>query len=162
MSNDSHESNKPEFTKDPTTYRDYVHNNLEDQIKKYFENRFNKVFGKDKDANTFLKAQVTTYLSEIEKQKQDSDVHRDIDTGMNDEKYKMKNKRRFGLFGRKDVTPLRFLTNSRVSLADQAVNIVTKKTTEPIRYNMDLEVTGKQSIVATIKIGKLKEMKLKA
>lgn len=109
MSADDHESNKPEFTKDAKTYRDYIHNNLEDQIKKYFEYRFTKVFEKDKDASTFLKAQVTNYLTEIEKQKKDTDVHKDLAAVLRGDDFKMKNARRFKLFGRKDVNYLTIL-----------------------------------------------------
>ena len=78
ITGDRHESNKPEFTKNAIAYRDYIHNNLEEQIKKYFERRFDEVFSKNADGNTYLKTQLTNYLSEIEHQKVDTDVHQDI------------------------------------------------------------------------------------
>lgn len=78
FSGDKHESNTPEHTKNATAYRDFIHNNLEDQIKKYFEWRFDEVFSKNNDGNTYLKAQLTNYLTDIEHQKLDNDVHQDI------------------------------------------------------------------------------------
>jgi len=78
ITGDKHESNKPEFTKSGKVYREHIHNILEDQIKKYFEWRFDEMFSNNIDGNTYLKTHLTNYLSDIEHQKIDNDVHRDI------------------------------------------------------------------------------------
>ncbi|MEI6119069.1 MAG: hypothetical protein WCP92_07870 [bacterium] len=51
---------------------------MEDQIKKYFERRFDEVFSENLEGNTYLKKQLTNYLTDIEHQKVDNDVHQDI------------------------------------------------------------------------------------
>lgn len=82
----------------------------------------------------------------------------------------MENTRRFGRLGRKDVNYLRFFAgqDSKVDIKDQTVNITTNNkpedlnNPEPVKYDMSMEVSGKQQILANIKIGKDKEIKLKA
>jgi hypothetical protein len=93
ITNDKHESNKPEFTKSAIDYRNYISNNLEDQTKKYFEWRFDDVFSNNNEGNTYIKAQLTNYLTEIEKQKIDNDVHQDI-MGDIDDVDRMENRRK--------------------------------------------------------------------
>jgi len=169
ITDDNHESNKPEYIKDNNAYRNYVLNNLEEQIKKFFEKKLDNVFSKDTDANNFVKAHLTAYFTDIEKQKLDNDVHQDIlwDINAVDE---MENTRRFGSFGRKDVNYLRFFAgqDSKLDIKDQTVNITTNNrpedlnNPEPVKYDMNMEVSGKQQILVNIKIGKNKEIKLKA
>ncbi len=169
ITNDNHESNKPEFTINPEMYRAYIHNNLEDQIKKYFERRFDEVFSENLEGNTYLKTQLTNYLTNIENQKLDTDIHQDIEGDITPED-EMNNTRRRGIIGRRDVNYLRFFTgkDSQTSIKDQTVNINTNahpedlNNPEPVKYDMDLEVTGKQQIMAKIKIEKQKELALKA
>lgn len=175
ITSDKHESNKPEFTKNAIAYRDYIHNNLEEQIKKYFEWRFDEVFSKNTDGNTYLKSQLTNYLSDIEHQKVDNDVHQDVlwDIDAVDE---MENRRRMSVdlngrtygIGRRDVAPSRFLVGSNLDINNQTVNITTNNrpedlnNPEPVKYDMHMEVSGKQQILVNIKIDKQKEIKLKA
>ena len=169
ITNDNHESNKPEFTINTEAYRAYIHNNLEDQIKKYFERRFDEVFSENLEGNTYLKKQLTDFLTDIEHQKIDTNVHQDIAWDINavDE---MENTRRFGRIGRRDVNYLRFFAgqDSKLDIKDQTVNITTNNrpedlnNPEPVKYDMNMEVSGKQQISVNIKIGKDKEIKFKA
>jgi hypothetical protein len=169
ITGDKHESNKPEFTKSGIAYRSYINNNLEDQIKKYFERRFDEVFSSNQDGNTYLKSQLTNYLTEIERQKIDTDVHQDV-LGDVDAVDEMENRRSHGIIGRKDVNYLRFFAgqDSKLDIKDQTVNITTNdkpedlNNPEPVKYDMNMEVSGKQQIAVNIKIGKQKEIKLKA
>lgn len=164
-----HESNKPEFTKNAIAYRDYIHNNLEDQIKKYFERRFDEVFSNNGAGNTYLKTQLTNYLSEIEHQKTDTNIHQNILWDIN-AVHEMENRRRFGFAGRRDVNYLRFFAgqDSKIEVKDQTVNITTNNrpedlnNPEPVKYDLNMEVSGKQQISVNIRIGKQKEIKLKA
>ena len=169
ITNDNHESNKPEFTINAEAYRAYIHNNLEDQIKKYFERRFDEVFSNNPDGNTYLKTQLTNYLTEIEHQRVDNDVHQDIERDI-DAVDVMENRRRHGIIGRRDVNYLRFFAgvDSKVEVKEQIVNITTNNrpedlnNPEPVKYDMNMEVSGKQQILVNIKIDKQKEIKLKA
>lgn len=177
ITGDKHESNKPEFTKNGVAYRHYINNNLEDQIKKYFERRFDEVFSKNQDGNTYLKAELTNYLTEIERQKIDTDVHQDILWDIDDVD-RMENRRRHAIdiwgrtysIGRKDVNYLRFFAgkDSSVDVKDQTVNVTTNNrpedlnNPEPVKYDMNMEVSGKQQILVNVKIDKQKEIKLKA
>ncbi|MEI8008921.1 MAG: hypothetical protein WCI00_06105 [bacterium] len=82
----------------------------------------------------------------------------------------MENTRRFGRIGRRDVNYLRFFAgqDSKLDIKDQTVNITTNNrpedlnNPEPVKYDMNMEVSGKQQIAVNIKIGKDKEIKLKA
>lgn len=177
ITDDKHESNKPEYIKDANAYRNYILNNLEEQIKKFFEKKFDDVFSKDTDANNFLKAHLTAYLTDIEKQKLDNDTHKDI-LGDIDDTDRMENRRRHAIdiggrtygIGRRDVNYLRFFAgkDSNVEIKDQTVNITTNNrpedlnNEEPVKYDMNMEISGKQQILVNIKIGKQKEIKLKA
>jgi hypothetical protein len=55
-----------------------------------------------------------------------------------------------------------------VDIKDQTVNITTNNkpedlnNEEPVKYDMNMEVSGKQQILVNVKIGKNKEIKLKA
>lgn len=166
---DKHPSNKPEFTRNAIAYRDYIHNNLEEQIKNYFEWRLDEVFSKNTDGNTYIKTQLTNYLSEIERQKVDNDVHQDIEHDITDDD-EMINRRRWWVIGRRDVNYLRFFAgqDSKIDIKEQTVNITTNNRPEdlnkeePVKYDMDMEVSGKQQILVNINIGKQKEIKLKA
>ncbi len=177
FSADKHESNKPEYTKNAIAYRDFIHNNLEDQIKKYFERRFDEVFSNNNDGNTYLKTQLTNYLTDIERQKTDNNIHQDILEDIDDTD-RMENRRRHAIdiggrtygIGRRDVNYLRFFVgkDSNIEIKDQTVNITTNNrpedlnNEEPVKYDMNMEVSGKQQILVNIKIGKQKEIKLKA
>ncbi len=173
---EKHESNKPEFTKNETAYKNYIHNNLEDQIKKYFEWRLNKVFSENIDGNMYIKSQLTKYLTDIEKQKIDDDAtHTNIlhDITPEDEMKSRRrrsidiNERSYGI-GRKDKNYLSFFewSDSKVDIKDQTVNITTNNrpedlnNEEPIKYDMSMEVR-RQQILVNVKIGKQREIKLK-
>lgn len=177
ITDDKHESNKPEYIKDANAYRNYLHNNLEEQIKKFFEKRFDDVFMKDQDANNLLKTHLTEHLTDIERQKKDNNVHKKI-LGDIDDVDRMENRRRHAVdiwgrtygIGRRDVNYLRFFAgqDSNVNVKDQIVNITTNdkpedlNNPEPVKYDMNMEVSGKQQILVNVKIDKQKEIKLKA
>ena len=128
ITDDKHESNKPEYIKDANAYSNYLHSNLEEQIKKFFEKKFDDVFSKDKDANTFLKTQLTEFITEQDRQKIDNNVHQDI-LGDIDDTDRMENRRRHAIdiggrtygIGRRDVNYLRFFAgkDSNVEIKDQ-------------------------------------------
>lgn len=76
FTSDTHESVKDKKNLiNERIYRDYLNNNLDEQIGKYFERRFDNIFTDDLETNTFLKAQVTNYMREIDHNKVDNDMH---------------------------------------------------------------------------------------
>lgn len=173
-------SNDHESTKDPKNiasiraYTDYVNNNLDEQITKYYNRRFDRVFTDNQDTNTFLKAQVTNYMQEIDMNKTDNDMHRDVDADIHIGKHgndRMYNKRRkiLGMrIGRRDVNYMRFFSGSKKNVAEQTVNISTNthpedfNNPEPEKYSLNLEVSGKNQFRVDIKIVGQEEFALKS
>jgi len=78
ITGDRHPSNTPENIANAMAYRNYINNNLEELIPQFFARQMDVRFIDDINRNTFLKSEVTRYLSEIEHQKVDTDVHQDI------------------------------------------------------------------------------------
>ncbi len=88
------------------------------------------------------------------------DVDNDIDTTKNGND-KMRNRRRkiFGLrIGRRDVNYMRFFSGAKKSISEQEVKINTNAQPEdlnnpqPDKYSLDLAVSGKNHITASIKV----------
>lgn len=163
---DKHESNKPEFTKNAKAYRDFVHDNLEDQIKKYFERRLDEVFTKNIDGNTYLKAQLTNFLTGIEWRRNDDEevagqkIHEAIDNdiGKNDRMIKHKSKKLLRReYGTEDDSYMKFYNGSSYEIKDQNVNIATNtkvedlKNSEPVKYDIRTDITSTNQIAVTIK-----------
>lgn len=173
-------SNDHESVKDPKNianvraYMDYINNNIDAQITKYFDRRFDRIFTDDQNTNTFLKAQVTNYMQEIDRNKTDNDMHMDVDNDIHtnrDGNDRLHNRRRkiLGLrIGRRDVGAQRFLSGSKKSIADQTVNISTNthpedlNNPEPEKYTLDLEVTPKNQFRVNIKIAWQEDFALKS
>ncbi|HMS91410.1 MAG TPA: hypothetical protein PKC87_04275, partial [Candidatus Absconditabacterales bacterium] len=166
---DRHPGNIPENIINPMAFRNYINNNLETLIPQFFARQMDVAFIDDITTNTLLKSEVTRYLSEIENQKLDNNVHQDI-MGDIDTVDMMENRRSHNIIGRRDVNYLRFFSgqDSKTEIKDQTVNITTNdrpedlNNPEPVKYDMNLEVSGKQQILVNIKIDKQKEIKLKA
>jgi DNA-binding phage protein len=79
MSADDHESNTPEHTKSSEAYRNYVHNNLEDQTGKYITAQLGRLFSDDLETNMYLKSELSDFLTSLENRKRDDNTHSQID-----------------------------------------------------------------------------------
>lgn len=171
ITGDKHESNKPEFTKNASAYRDYIHNNLEEQIKKYFERSFDQVFSESLEGNTYLKTQLTKFLTDIEGKRNDDEensgktITKAVEDDINDKKNdkindlmkKYKRRKIFGIeFGRQDVSYMRFFNGANHELKDQTVDIATNtnvedlKNPEPVKYDLKTDIMGKNQMSVTI------------
>lgn len=154
--------NTPENIKDIASYIKYIHDNLEKMIPDFFAKKMDEMRIDNLHMNTFLKSKVSIYLSSIERQKKDNDVHEDIDNDIKAGKWgKMINKRRkiLGMrIGRRDVNWFRFFNGSKKSISNQEVNISTNdkpvnlNRPQPVKYGMELEISGKNSLSAKIDI----------
>lgn len=156
---DAHPSNNPTDTANNVAYRNYINSNLEDQIINYFNHRFDEVFTNNYDANTYLKTEVTNYLTDIENNKIDNDTHQAVDADIAGTWVeKMQNRRRFWILWRRDVNYMRFFSWSKLDIPQQTVNINTNNHPEdlnnpqPVDYKMDLEISWRNEIRANIKI----------
>lgn len=78
VTGDRHPGNTPENIANAMAYRNYINNNLEDLIPQFFARQMDVRFIDDINRNTFLKSEVTRYLSEIENQRTDNDMHQDV------------------------------------------------------------------------------------
>lgn len=82
--------------KDANTYKYYLHNNISTGVTEYIQDKLNDIFVKDHTKNIRLKTELNTFLTNVEKEKKDTDVHMDVDNDIGKED-KMENRRRFGI-----------------------------------------------------------------
>lgn len=171
ITGDKHESNKPEFTRNASAYRDYIHNNLEEQIKKYFERRLDQIFSESPEGNTYLKTQLTKFLTDIEGKRNDDEknsgktIDKAVENDINDKKNdkindlmkKYKRRKILGIaFGRQDVSYMRFFNGASHEVKDQTVDIATNtkvedlKNPEPVKYDLKTDIMGKNQMSVTI------------
>jgi len=145
-------------------YRDFIHNNLEQKTKESIAFWLDQLLIDSALANNYLKWELTTFLDEIEKQKLDSNLHEDIVSDISDVKgwrHHLNKKRRHSVLwwfrlGPKDETPMRFFNWSKINIQNQKVNISTNtgpedlNNKEPVEYWLELEISWKNKIEATI------------
>lgn len=139
---------------------------MEEQIKKYFEWRFDEVFSKNTDGNTYLKAELSRFLTDIEKRKNDNEqvggqyIHQAIEGNITDKDIMKKYKRKkfLGISrGRPDVSYMRFYNGASHEIKDQKVDIYTNtkvedlNNPEPVKYDLKTDILGKNNISVTIK-----------
>lgn len=109
MTSDNHAFSKdPEINKNAANWRNNLHNTLEDQITAYYKHRFNRAYTDDADGNTFIKTQLTEYLTEQLENKQDNNTHQDVEADVH--AINFRSRRRFGVFGRNDNNYMRFFS----------------------------------------------------
>lgn len=154
-------SRDPEINRNAANWRNNLHNTLEDQITAYFQYRFNRAYTDNADGNTFIKTQLTEYLTEQLENKQDNDTHEHVETDLH--AINFRSRRRFRVFGRNDNNYMRFFSGmNSVDIGEQHVNIITDKGEEWVKYTMKIDVSGKNQISTTVKIGDKKERTYKA
>ncbi len=145
-------------------YRDFIHNNLEQKTKEWFWAWLDQLLIDSAAANNYLKWELTAFLDNIEKQKLDNNMHDDVTSDISDRKWwrhRLNKKRRHSILwlfrlGRQDETPMKFFNGSKTSVRSQKVNITTNSgpedlnNKEPVEYWLDLEISWKNKIEATI------------
>ena len=145
-------NNDDSITCSASAYKTYIHSHLDEKCDEYILTTLQDYLQEDA-RNTALKAELSQFLQEIDDNKIDDDnvntqIHRDLDH----RRYRMKKWPR-SPFHPRDVNYMRFFSNSSVSLKNQQVNIYTKiDNPEPVKYDMSINVTWKNSIEVEIKI----------
>lgn len=171
MSADDHESNTPEHTKSAEAYRNYVHNNLEDQTGKYITAQLDRLFSDDLETNMYLKSELSDFLTGLENRKRDDNTHAQIDAGLQEDA--MENARwGAGIFsrllGRRDVNYGRFFAGKASKKIDATVALDTeresiernKKYPNPLTYGLETQSSG-DSLKTSITMPGLGELTLK-
>lgn len=133
-------------------YKTYIHSHLDEKCDEYILTTLQDYLQED-TRNTALKAELSKFLQEIDDNKIDDDnVNTEIHRDLNHRKYRMR-RWPWSPFHPRDVNYMRFFSDSSVSLKNQKVNIYTQiDNPEPVKYDMNLNVTWKNSIEVEIKI----------
>ena len=148
ITSDDHPFSKDkEINKDTNARRNNLSNELENQIQAYFKNRFDAAFTKHADGNTFLKAHLTEYLTELkENTKETTTWH--MDSALDLAVIKMNTKgSKFNIFSRKDNNYMKFLTGKSIDIPEQTLQLKKE-----VKYSMRLEVSPKHQLISKIKI----------
>ena len=138
--------------KSTSAYKTFIHSNLDERCNEYILSTLESYLQEDV-RNTELKAELSRFLEEIDRNKlDDNHVNTQIHEDLDDDRYKMKKWPR-SLFHPRDVNYMRFFSNSATSLKNQKVDIYSNiDNQEPVNYDMDLRVTWKNSIEVEVKI----------
>ncbi len=138
-------------------YNDFIHNNLELKSTEYISTSLDGALTKSLPINRFLKWELTKFLDRIDRNKQDTNVHSRIDSDLDNDDHKMDKWPRSLLYPR-DKNYMRFFSNKTINLENQKVKINTNtapedlNNLEPVKYNLQLDVSGKNRLKATINI----------
>lgn len=141
-----------------STYKAYIHSHLDEKCNEYILSSLESYLQED-TRNTYLKAELSKFLQEIDQNKLDDDwintqIHRDL----RDKRYKM-NRWPRSPFHPRDINYMRFFSNSSTNLKKQQVNIYSKiDNPEPVNYDMNLNVTWKNNIEVEIKMDGVDEV----
>jgi len=156
---DGRDWNKGDNIKSNHNYITYIHNNVSQKVWDFISSRLDH-FMWDIDEEAGLKSELTTFINEIENNKLHSDntvdnIHSDLDAP----EHQMDRKRHwYQLTRRKDANYMRFFSWSSTSLKWEVVNVHTNTypeeldNLEPIKYDMDIKISWRNSIEAEIKI----------
>ncbi|HKL44415.1 MAG TPA: hypothetical protein VJ892_03990 [Candidatus Absconditabacterales bacterium] len=160
--------NKGDTISSKRKYNDFIHNNLESKSEEYINTSLDAALTKSLPINRFLKGELTNFLDRISRNKQDTNVHKRIDSDLEHDDHKMKKGPRSLLYPR-DKNYMRFFSNKTIKVENQEVNIKTNTSPEDlnnletVKYNLQLDVSGKNRLKAIINIdGEKKPVVLKA
>ena len=155
--NDRAWNKDPNITKDPT-YTQYIHDHYREEVTNYLKSRLDD-FLKVPANETFLKAQVANYLVEIDNNKKDEDVIRDVvDNDLDNTEARMERKPWTRYFENKDCNFMRFFSWSHKEIKNQSVNLSTTTSADPvekwpINYDMSLSVWENNKLEVELTIG---------
>lgn len=161
--------NKGDNIKSAHNYVAYIHNNVSQKVWDFISSRFDD-FLWNIDQETRLKSELTTFISDIENNKLDNDatIYNDINNYAASDAHQMDQKAKFslshiwrwfrGVGRKKDSNYMRFFSWSSTSLKWESVNIHRNTHPddighpEPLKYDMDVNVTWRNSIEVKITI----------
>ena len=156
---DGRDWNKGDNIKSNHNYIAYIHNNVSQKVWEFISSRLDH-FMWDIDEEASLKSELTTFINEIENNKLHNDntvnnIYNDLD----EPEHQMDRKRHwYQLTRRKDANYMRFFSWSSTSLKWEVVDVHTNtrpeelSNLEPVKYDMDIKISWRNSIEAEIKI----------
>ncbi len=148
--------NKWDNIKKNANYIALIHNTVTDKIDDFFWSKLENFMWKLPE-ETRLKSELTRFLDEIEKNKLDDDLNTRVNTDVSRKNHKMDKWPR-SLLHNRDTNYMRFFSNSSTSVRWQKVDIKTNTdpnsidNLEPVKYDMDVNITWKNNISVEIKI----------
>ena len=161
--------NSGDNIKNDHNYITYIHNNVSQKVWDFISGRLDHYLWNIRQ-ETFLKSELTRFINDIENNKLDNDaaIYNDVNGYATSDAHQMDKKVRFdrhnlwwwfrSIWRRSDTNYMRFFSWSSASLHWEIVNIHTNtdpeslRTAEPLKYDMDLKVSGRNSIEVEIKI----------
>jgi len=154
---DDKDWNKWENISSKRKYNYFIHNNLESKSKEYISSSFDRALIDSLPTNRFLKWEFTEFLDRLERNKQDSNIHKRVESDISGKSHDME-KGPWSILNNRDKNYMRFFTNSSKQIDNQEVNVNTNTAPEdlnnpqPVKYNMKLDISGKNNIQVTIDI----------
>ena len=150
------ERNKWDNIKTNAQYIACIHNTVPEKVEDFLSDKLEH-FMWTLPEETRLKSELTRFLDEIEKNKLDDDVNVRVNTDVSRKNHKMDKWPR-SLLHNRDTNYMRFFSDSSMSIKWQKVDIKTSTTPdsidnpEPVKYDMDVNITWKNNISVDIKI----------
>lgn len=161
--------NKGDNIKNRSNYTTFIHNNVSSEVWNFISSRLDHYLWNIRQER-FLKSELTRFINDIENNKLDNDatIYNDINNYAASNAHQMDKKARFNrhnigwwfrdIWRRSDTNYMRFFSWSSTSLHWETVNIHTNtgpertSAAEPLKYDMDVNVSWRNSIEVEIKI----------
>ncbi|MEI6426159.1 MAG: hypothetical protein WCO66_02280 [Candidatus Absconditabacteria bacterium] len=131
-------------------FADYLTNNLDANIQEYLSRNIRTTLDNVANRNTILR-EFLDFQTELKNNKVDSPVDQDALGDIAG--VEMDSKRWLPLLGRKDKNYMKFFSGASIDMGSQTVNL-----NKEVKYGLNLKVSGKNEITASIKIGDKKEI----
>lgn len=153
---DGKERNKWDNIKSDAQYIACIHNTASEKVEAFFSDKLEH-FMWTLAEETRLKSELTRFLDDIEKNKLDDNVNTRVKADVSRKNHKMDKWPR-SLLHNRDTNYMRFFSWSSTSIRWETVNIHTNTgpdsidNPEPLKYDMDVNVTWKNNISVEIKI----------
>ena len=150
------ERNKWDNIKTNAQYIACIHNTVPEKVEDFLSNKLEH-FMWTLPEETRLKSELTRFLDDIEKNKLDDNVNVSVNTDVSRQNHRMDRWPR-SLLHNRDTNYMRFFSWSSTSIRWEKVNIHTNTgpdsidNPEPLKYDMDVNVTWKNNISVEIKI----------
>ena len=156
FTDDKRDWNKWDNIKTSSKYIALIHNTVEEKTQDFIISKLEH-FMWEYTQETHLKSELTVFFDEIDKNRLDNGINRDIDSDVSMESHKMDKWPR-SLIHNRDSNYMRFFSWSSISLKWEKVDIYTNTSPdaidnpEPLKYDMDINITWRNSISVEIKI----------
>lgn len=152
--------NKEDNIKSNHNYITFIHNNVSWKVWDFISSKLDH-FLWDITQETLLKSELTSFINEIEENKLDNDntIYGDINRYASHPSHQMDGKRHwYEIWRSSDANYMRFFSWSSTSLKWETVDIHTNTNpddignAEPLKYDMDVNISWKNNIEIEIKI----------